>query len=252
MAVNVDEQKLTVKHGDIVGLMPGMTMTFDVGTPGDLTDRVAGELISATLEVSDTSSRLLDITHTGSAPLPANTNEVALLDLLEVGDAVPDAALIDQTDRRRSLAEWTGTTTLVSLTYTTCPLPTFCPLMDRNLAALQTRIAGDAALAGRVRLISITIDPAHDTPAVLAAHAARLKADPAVWTFLTGDPVTVDRVAGTFGVGIVRPDQPGEIKHNLRTTLIGTDGRVRAIYSGNEWTPDGILDDIRASVAAGE
>jgi protein SCO1/2 len=229
-----------------------MTMTFDVATASDLAERVPGELVTATLEVSATSSRLLDIKHAGSAPLPANTNEVALLDLLEVGDVVPDAALIDQNDRRRSLSEWNGTTTLVSLTYTTCPLPNFCPLMDRNLAALQERIAGDAALAGRVRLISITIDPAHDTPAVLADHAARLKADPAVWTFLTGDARTVDKVAGTFGVGIVRPDEPGEIKHNLRTTLVGKNGHVRAIYSGNEWTPESILGDIRASVAASE
>lgn len=250
MAVDVAGRQLTVKHGDIDGLMPGMTMTFHVADPTDLDGRAPGDLITATLEVSSTDSRLLDVVATGTAPLPTNTNEVALAaGLLEVGDAVPDAALIDQADRRRSLSEWTGTTTLVSFTYTTCPLPNFCPLIDRHFAALQRQIAGDGALAGHVRLISISIDPTTDTPAVLAAHAARLEANPDIWTMLTGDLKTVDRVAGRYGVGIVRPDQPGEIKHNLRTTLVGADGRVRAIYSGNDWTPDTLIDDIRASVS---
>lgn len=253
LAVNTEARKLTVKHGDIEGLMPGMTMTFDVASPTDLVGREPGDLIAATLEVSSETSRLLDVVRTGSAPLPSNTNEVALVaGLLEVGDAIPDAALIDQADRRRSLSEWHGTTTLVSFTYTTCPLPNFCPLIDRNFAALQELIASDPALAGRVKLISISIDPTTDTPAVLAAHAARLKANPDVWTMLTGDVVTSDRVAGRFGVGIVRPDQPGEIKHNLRTTLVGKNARVRAIYSGNEWTPTEMVADLRASVAAAE
>lgn len=253
LAINTDTQQMTVKHDDIPGLMPGMTMTFGVATPKDLEERVPGDLISATLEVSSTQARLLDVVRTGSAPLPTNTNEVALAGgVLDVGDAVPDAALIDQADRRRSLSEWTGTTTLVTFTYTTCPLPSMCPLMDRHFSTLQRLIADDRALAGRVRLLSISIDPVNDTPAVLTAHAARLQADPNVWTFLTGDSPTVDRVAGRFGVGISRPDQPGEIAHNLRTTLVGKNGRVRAIYSGNEWTPAELLVDLRASVAAAE
>lgn len=253
LAVNPATRQLTVKHGDIEGFMPGMTMTFAVANAADLAGREPGDLITATLEVQQNNVRLLDVVRTGSAPLPSNTNEVALAGgILEVGDLVPDAALIDQTDRRRSLSEWTGTTTLVGFTYTTCPLPTMCPLIDRNFAVLQRLITDDPTLAGRVKLISISIDPATDTPEVLAAHAARLSADPAVWTLLTGDRATADRVAGRFGVGISRPDGASEIVHNLRTTLVGRDGRVRAIYSGNEWTPTDLIADLRASVTAAE
>jgi protein SCO1/2 len=251
LAVNTDAREITVKHGDIVGLMPAMTMTFPVAAESDLLDRNPGDMIRATLEVTGGQGRLANVVKTGSAPLPANTNEVALAaGLLEEGDAVPDAALIDQTDRRRSLSEWTGTPMLVGFVYTTCPFPNFCPLIDRNFAALQRAIAADSRLAGRVRLLSISIDPTHDTPAVLAAHATKLEADPAVWTFLTGDPATVDRVAGRYGVGITRPEAPGDISHNLRTTLVGRDGHVRKIYSGNEWTTDEVLDDLRAAVSA--
>lgn len=251
LAVNAETREITVKHDDVVGLMPAMTMTFPVGAESDLRGRIPGDMIRATLEVTGGQGRITNVVKTGTAPLPANTNEVALAaGLLEEGDAVPDAALIDQSDRRRSLSDWTGTPTLVGFVYTTCPLPNFCPLIDRNFAAVQRAIAADTRLAGQVRLISISIDPTRDTPAVLAAHAAKLEADPAVWTFLTGDPATVDRVAGRYGVGITRADGSGEIAHNLRTTLVGRDGRVRKIYSGNAWTADEVLDDLRAAVSA--
>ena len=68
--------------------------------------------------------------------------------------------------------------------------------MDQNFATLQRRLADDTILRGRVKLISVTFDPTRDTPAVLAAHAAKLKADPSVWTFLTGDVATAERFAG--------------------------------------------------------
>ena len=251
MAVNPETRELTVKHGDIQGLMPAMTMTFPVAGDSGVTEWVPGDLITATLEVSDGVGRLSNVVKTGTAPLPTNTNEVALAaGVLQEGDEVPDAALIDQTDTRRSLAEWRGTPTLFGFVYTTCPLPNYCPLIDRQFASLQRSIAADPALAGQVRLVSISIDPATDTPAVLAEHAAELGADPAVWTLLTGDPATVDRVAGRFGVGISRPEAGGEISHNLRTTLVGADGRVRRIYTGNEWSTDEVLTDLRAAVSA--
>ena len=251
LAINTETRAITVKHGDIVGFMRAMTMTFPVVADSDLRDRIPGDLISATLEVTGGEGRLANVVKTGSAPLPSNTNEVALAGgVLVEGDPVPDAALIDQTDRRRSLSEWIGTPTLVGFVYTTCPLPNFCPLIDRNFATLQRQIAADPRLAGQVRLVSISIDPTRDTPAVLAAHAAGLEADPAVWTFLTGDPATVDRIAGRYGVGITRPDAPGEISHNLRTTLVGRDGRVRKTYSSNDWTTDDVLADLRAAVSA--
>lgn len=251
MAIHPGTGEITVKHGDIEGLMPAMTMTFPVARDSDVTSYVPGDLITATLEVADGQGRLSNVVRTGNAPLPTNTNEVALAaGVLAEGDEVPDAALIDQSDARRSLAEWRGTPTVFGFVYTNCPLPNYCPLIDRNFASLQRAIADDARLAGRVRIVSISIDPARDSPAVLAEHAAGLGADAAVWTFLTGDPATVDRVAGRFGVGISRADGNDEISHNLRTTLVGADGRVRRIYPGNEWTIDQVTADLRAAVAA--
>jgi protein SCO1/2 len=249
LAVQPEQHQLTIKHGDIPGLMPAMTMSYPA-EPALLKDRVPGELVTATLEVSESTGRIVAIAHVGFAPLPDASNEVGLAaNLLDVGNEVPDAALVDQANHRRSLSEWRGSVTLVTFIYTRCPLPTFCPLMEQNFATLQREMAHDPALQGHVKLVTISFDPDHDTPDVLAAHAARLGADPAVWTFLTGDRITTDRVAARFGVGVIRSaDDPATITHNLRTALVGADGRLVRFYAGNDWTPGQVLADLRATV----
>jgi protein SCO1/2 len=253
LAVNLARQELTISHGDIPGLMPAMTMTYPVPSMAMLKDRTPGELITGVLEVDDAVGRLVEIVHTGSAPLPEGANALAVASgVLDVGDAVPDAAFIDQSNHRRAFNEWTGAPVVLTFVYTRCPLPTFCPLMDQNFATLQRRLSDDTSLRGRVKLLTISFDPEHDTPAVLAAHATKLKANLAVWTFLTGDPVTVERFAGKFGISVMResPDA-ASLTHNLRTFLIGADGHITKIYSGTDWTPETVLADLRKMVGAG-
>jgi protein SCO1/2 len=251
LSVDADGRKLVVAHEDIPGFMPAMTMTYPVATDTALAAFAPGDLITATLEVSDAQGTLTKVTKTGTAPIRQGANQTAMATaLLGPGDVLPDAALVDQDDRRRSLSEWAGTATLVTFTYSRCPDPTFCPLMDQNFATIQRSVAKDAALKGRVKLISISFDPEHDTPAVLKKHAAARGADTAVWTFLTGDLATVDRLAGRFGVSVIRPGGDDPIPHSLRTTLVGPDGHVRKSYSGNDWTPGAVLADLRAAVTA--
>jgi protein SCO1/2 len=250
LAVHEDRQQLTVRHDDIPDFMPGMTMSFPVASPGLLTGREPGELIKATLEVTDSVGRLTAIERVGFTPLPTDTNAAAMAaGILQAGDDAPDAAFIDQQNQRRAVfSDWKGSVTLATFIYTRCPLPNFCPLMDKHFAALQRTIAAEPELRASVRLVSISFDPEYDTPEVLAKHAAGLKADPALWTFVTGDRVTVDRFAAKLGVGLVRTADSTEITHNLRTVLVGRNGKISQIYSGSEWTPAKVLEDIRSAL----
>jgi protein SCO1/2 len=249
LAILPERQSLTISHEDIPNFMPAMTMTYTVADPGLMSGRTVGETIVATLEVGESTSRLTSIAHTGSAPVPESANAIAMATgVLAEGDVIPDAALVDQSDQRFSVSGWKGKTTLLTFTYTTCPLPDYCPLVDEHFMSLQDSLAKDQRLAGRVRLVSLSFDPTHDTPAVLAAHALKRHADPALWTFATGDERTVDRFAGKFGVTVVR-EADGTITHALRTFLIDRDGRIRKIYSGSDWKVDHVLADLRETTA---
>src|SRR5687768_18498162 len=87
LAVLPERAELTVRHDDIPGFMPAMTMTYPVVPASLLEGRVAGELVSATLEVTDAQGRLVAIEHRGEAPLPDSANQIAMASgLLEPGD----------------------------------------------------------------------------------------------------------------------------------------------------------------------
>ena len=118
-------------------------------------------------------------------------------------------------------------------------------MMDRHFVTIQEHMKSDPALK-RVHLVTISFDPARDTPPILRAHAKELDANLNVWTFLTGKPEAVQEFAGRFGVYVVRnPNDERDITHNLRTAIIGPDGVIKRIYTGNEWTPDEILMDLK-------
>ncbi len=97
--------------------------------------------------MTDAAGKLVSITHTGSAPLPVGTNEVAMAaGLLDVGDTVPDSAFIDQNNRRRSFSEWKGTPTLVTFIYTTLSAAEFLSAPDAEIRGDSARrIAGSGA-----------------------------------------------------------------------------------------------------------
>ena len=245
LAIDRARQEVTVKHEDVRGLMPGMTMPFKVDDPKRLEGLTVGDLIAATLVVKDSTGYLSAIERTGHAQVtePAPPPRV---DLLEPGQEVPDATLIDETGAPRTLADWRGRVLAVTFIYTRCPYPDFCPKMDRQFKSAQAVILGDAQLRSRAALLSVSFDPDFDTPPVLAAHAKQVGADSAVWHFATGDRGAIESLASRFGVSVMREGTAAEgITHNLRTAVIGSDGRLSAMLTGNEWTSAELIDAMR-------
>ncbi|HEX8029668.1 MAG TPA: SCO family protein [Vicinamibacterales bacterium] len=251
LVVKQETNEVLVKHEDIPGFMPAMTMPYAVKDPSIIKERVAGDLITATLNVAPDGAFLSAITKTGSAPLPEDartTIPVATnVHILERGDAVPETPLIDQ-GKTTSLAELKGSVAAVTFIYTRCPLPQFCPFIDRRFAEVQKMAATDPALAGRVRLLSISFDPKFDRDEVLRAHAAKVAADPRVWRFATADEAIVDRLAAQFGINVIR-EQDGTITHNLRTAIVDPSGRVSAILDNNAWTADQLIAGLKDALA---
>jgi protein SCO1/2 len=245
LAVDASRQEVTVKHEDIPGFMPGMTMAFKVRNGGILEGRKAGDLIRATLVVEDADAYLKKIEFTGHAP-PIESPPAPRVSVLSPGDAVPDAVFVDESGRTRRLADLRGQAVALTFIYTRCPVPNFCPLMDRQFAETQASIKNDAELSGRIHLLSISFDPVFDTPPVLATHAKKVGADPAVWNFMTGDRADVEAFASRLGMSIV-PDAANapEIVHNLRTAVIDPDGRLVKIFNGSEWSAADLISELR-------
>lgn len=247
LGVDRDRRELLIKHEDIKGYMVGMTMPFKVKDAAVLGDRAPGDLITATLEVSAGDAYLSNVRKTGSAPVdtpPPAPSARSGFEILRPGDVIPDEAFVDQDGRAVTTASLRGRALAVTFIYTRCPIPTFCPFMDRQFAILQKALKRTPALHDRVHLLSVSFDPAHDTPIVLKEHARTLGADHKLWSFLTGDRDAIDRFAARFGVTIVREDGATDIAHNLRTAIVDPAGKLVKVYTGIEWTPQQVLEDL--------
>ena len=246
LAVNRTSQELTIKHDDIRGFMPGMTMPFKVRDERLMAGREPGELVTATLVVVDNGAYLDAIRRTGMAPLAEAPPPAPVI--LNPGDEVADVPLIDQHGRARRLADWRGVPVAVTFIYTRCPLPDYCPRMDQRFAEARRAIEQDPQLRDRVRLLSVSFDRAHDTPATLASHAARVGADGTRWTLVTGAAAEIDQFALQFGLSVVRANgQQTEVVHSLRTAVLDANGRLAAVLSGNEWQTSELLNHLRSA-----
>lgn len=244
LAVQLDTGEVLLEHEAVPGVMGAMTMPFTVADRRTVIQRRPGDLVTATLVVGAERSYLEDVTLVGKAPLPGKaTAPLSNIAILAPGEPAPSLALTSHLGQPVSIAEWAGHAGVVTFIYTRCPLPDFCPLLDRRFAEIQTAAEAEAALRGRVHLLSVSFDPDVDTPQVLRAHAARVGAHPG-WLFATAPAAVVDEFAAAFGVIVIR-ETDGTITHNLRTAVIGPDGRLATAYSGSEWTPAQVLDDVR-------
>jgi protein SCO1/2 len=249
-AINPGRSDVTIKHQDIKGFMPGMTMTFKA-SEGVLDGRQPGDLVTGTLVVGEVDVHISKLTVTGhrdvdpTTVIPADGSAI-----IQPGEMVKDATLTDQDGKTRRLSEWRGHRLALTFVYTRCPLPEFCPLMNQHFRTVQATLAKTPALAD-VRLLTMTLDPAYDTPAVLKPFATGAGADPARWTFLTAAPAEAAPFLEQFGVIVERdPSNEVQITHNLRTAVIGADGRLKTVHTGNRWLPDELVADLAATPAS--
>jgi protein SCO1/2 len=188
------------------------------------------------LERRATSLRITSLEITAGA---AGVSGVVARGALADFDPAPDFELTDQRGARFSLAEQRGLVLLLDFVFTRCPGP--CPILTARQVAVQRRIP--EALRDRAHFISVSIDPAYDTPERLRAFGESHRADLAHWSFLTGSADEVQAVMDAYHVGAVR--QPGErLEHRIVTFLIGPGGRIRQRYLGLEHRPEEILSDL--------
>lgn len=177
----------------------------------------------------------------GTAPAPTAVSGTASPEPnkgIAVGDAAPDFVLIDQTGKTVRLSDFRGEPVAVTFVYTRCPDATACPMTMAKFAKLSALLAREKL----GRLLAVTVDPANDTPAVLADYGKRIGADPARWKFLTGDPRALARVAENFGV--LYYSDHGKIVHSQAVAVVDAEGRLATIYYGADWEPEQIQKDL--------
>jgi protein SCO1/2 len=248
VAVDRNLHQLTVAHDDIPGLMAGMTMPFTVnkGSNWVFNDIAPGDSIHATLLIG-AHAELQDITFSRTSA--ADSGVPSATRVPQTGDSVPDFMLVNQDGSAIHLNQFHGKPLLLTFIYTRCPFPDYCPRISNNFGQVMQHLQKDPKVFDQAQLLSISIDPETDKPAVLRTYGERYvgRVDPrfAHWQFASGSPQQVRQAADFFGLAYNQKD--GQIVHGLITVLIGKDGKVIKVYSGSDWKPDDVVSDFIAA-----
>lgn len=251
-----DNNEVMLDHETIPGFMEAMTMPYRVADPSVLSELHPGDRISATLVAGRDSAgpinmRLTNVVITGQAKpdyLPKVQYHVPA-----AGEAVPDFHFLNQSGKRISISSFRGKTLLLTFIYTRCGLSEFCPKMSRNFAEVDKALAGDPEVYAKTHLLSISFDPAYDTPKVLksygGAYTGRYTNESfGHWDFAAPSVNDLSEVEKWFALGVT--GQGLQIQHSLATVIVGKDGKVVAFYPTNDWKIEDVVKAIRAATSS--
>ena len=245
-----DRSTIEIQHENIPDFMPSMTMPFVTRDPKQIADLRTGDAISFRMAVTKKDIWIENVKHIRREDVnvaePKRTSPVSAdRDArLTEGDKMPPFTLTNQNGERISLDTFHGNSLVLTFVFTRCPVPNFCPRMSNNFGELQETIKSSTGTLANARLLSVTLDPAYDTPKILSDYAAFHHADSKIWSFATGDEKEIDSLTRAFSV--YRQNEGGTISHGLATALINKEGRIDKIWRGNAWTPAEIIKEIQA------
>nr|WP_255550739.1 SCO family protein [Granulicella sp. dw_53] len=255
--VSTTGTSILLDHEAVPGFMEAMTMSYKLKDPSIISELHPGDRITATLLVTKDpdgfNTILLDkiVVIAQSKPdyKPAVQYHVP-----EPGDVVPDFKLTNQGAHPIHIAQFKGRVLLITFIYTRCPLADFCPRMSRNFADVDKALAVDPALYAKTHLLSISFDPAYDTPKVLRSYGQAYIGQSAKdafahWDFAVPRQDDLATLTQYFNVGITAGDSQ-TITHSLSTILIGKDGKVAAWYPDNDWKPAEMIALVKKAAIA--
>lgn len=244
--ISVDKQAKIAKidHEAIEGFMPAMEMDFPIREDWVWEELRPGADIRAQLVVDNTAKEPYWLEEIGivahanpnQSPLPVNDQ------FAQVGNDVPDFTLTNQDGKRISIKDFKGKALAITFIYARCPLPDYCIRMSTNFSDAAINISNDPELKDKLRLLSISFDPENDTPEKLRSYGLGYLGKGAtslgVWQLAVGTDAEVRKIADFFGIRYeVDANDKTQINHNLRTAVIGPDGKVAKIFAGSEWSP---------------
>jgi protein SCO1 len=257
LKIDKAHESLLISCEKIPGYMEAMTMGFPVHNADELAHVSVGAMIEFRLVVEGESAYIEDIhvhRYQSVEQDPLSARRLKLLanmvddsagSRIQVGQPVPDFSLTDQEQESVSLSQFSGKVVVLTFTYTHCALPNFCFRIANHFRLLKNRFATE--LGRDLIFVTITFDPEHDTPEVMAKYGETWKADPASWKLLTGTPTEVQKVCNSFGISFWHDE--GLMNHSLHTFVVDRERILVADLEGNEFSADQLGDLVQTVLA---
>jgi len=256
MSVDAARGAISLNAETIPNFMEAMTMDYPLEDKAAATELHPGDKITATLECERDAAgpknlRLKDVVIVAQAR--PDYKPVMQYHVPAVGDTVPDFKLLNQSGQTIGLKQFRGKVVVLTFVYTRCTMADFCPRMSQNFAEIDKALATEPVLYAKTHLLSISFDPAYDTPKVLrsygGAYTGKYTQETfAHWDFAAPAAADLPKVEEWFDLGVT-PGDGGALQHSLATVVVGKDGKVVAYYPTNEWTPAEVVAKMRGAAS---
>jgi protein SCO1/2 len=237
---------VTIQHEAIQGYMAAMTMDFPVRNTNELSGLSRGDVVTFKLVIGtndDWVEQLHRTGQTGEAATPLQRSEVPEL---KPGDLMPDADLTTEYGTHLHLSDFRGQTLAFTFFYTSCPLPNYCPRMNKDFSATRDLLRAAPGAGTNWQFLSISFDPNFDTPDILFSYAGLYRGnDSNHWVFAAMPMRTLAGIAPQLDLMILRAGNG--ITHNLRTVVLDPQGRIQQLFDGYDWTPEQLAKAILAA-----
>jgi protein SCO1/2 len=245
--------QVVLAQDEIRGYKPAMDATYTLTNADTFSKLQPGDRITAEVIVPENLSykHLINIKVVSQPSHRMTMAELPPHQLL-VGESVPGTAMVNQDGKPTALTDFRGKAVLITFVDTQCTDD--CPIVSHMFAEVDRELAKDPKVYAKSDLITISIDPAHDTPAVLHAYGLKYLGGKAAgfahWQFVHMSPENLKRLATDFGVSYER-SKTGDIEHTMDISLIGPDNTLQQSWSGDDWDPTLISRAVKASVENG-
>jgi protein SCO1/2 len=252
-------KKASIKHEKIEGYMDAMTMDFEIRKPDWVWDElVPGSVVTGDLVVDNAKGDYwLEVTGVVAPQNGSQDASVIREDKAAVGKQLIDFTLTNQDGKTVSPNDFAGKALAITFIYSQCPLPEFCILMSRNFSDIANTIVADEKLKEKMRLLSISFDPARDTPEKLRSYGLGYlgkdskATDFTVWQLAVGKDEEIRKVADFAGLRYeVDEKDKTQFNHSLRTMIVDPQGKVVKVLTGNDWKPGDLIDELK--IASGD
>jgi protein SCO1/2 len=253
-SIALNHRKATIHHQTIPGYMMEMTMDFSVKNPEELAGISKGDQITFLLHV-DKDHAWIDHIHRVGSTDPSEkkfstpTTHPSLK--LSTGELLQDGDFVDERGRTRHFSDFRGKVVALTFFFTRCPIPDYCPLMNRNFEKTREILNSSKIDPKKWELISLSFDSEFDHPEVLCGYAKMYRGDSTEhWVFGTASTKTLAEAAVPLGLMVTR--QGGSLAHNLRTVVLDPQGKIFRQFNDNSWTAAQLAESIQEAAKATE
>ena len=244
-------EELTVQQGVIPDFMPAMNAVYTMNDAARFRTLEPGDQITGTIltPVNGGANLLADVMVTAAPRHPLTGNEIPA-HLLLTGEAVPEIPMVNQAGQPVTFTKFHGRALLLTFVDSKCTED--CPIITARFQKVNQMLEREGQAFAASHLLTVSIDPANDTPPVLRRYGLKyLDGDAqgfAHWSFVDLTPANLKKLATAFGV-IYQPSKDGDIEHTMVTALVGPDGTVEQMWNGDDWDPRQVAQAVEYAAA---